>query len=412
MALEVTAVRGYTAPSFESVAGAAERALLERGEEGLAVAAYLRGEKVVDIWAGTADGRPWSEDTLAVIFSCTKGVLALCAQLLYDRGLLDIEAPVTRYWPEYGVNGKESTTVRHLLTHQAGVITFPRYWDVIGLNGEGLEDWELITRKLAEAPPSFAPGTQTLYHALTMGFLVGEVIRRIDGRTPGRLFADEVAGPLGLDVYIGIPPEAEGRAASVLPPPVVDKSALTPDQLRIKEMYEAMGAGARAALRAGKAIELEALPYAAGFVHPDRADTDSHLVDLLNRPEIRRAELPAGNGIATARGLARMYAMLTEGGELEGTRIVSPASIEVFNTPAVMMRPDLPAICLGYHRMVPLFKGPSATAFGHGGAGGSLAFADLERGLSFGFVHNRMRNEPVGTAADLVRAVYECLDSA
>lgn len=409
MTLKVSPAQGSAARAFAPVVHAVERALVERGEEGLAVAVYLEGKKVVDLWAGTADGRPWAENTLAVVFSCTKGALALCAQILYDRGLLDVEAPVTRYWPEYGANGKEATLVRHLLTHQAGVLTFPRYWEVIGLQGEGLDDWDLVTRHLAAAPPTHKPGVQTHYHALTMGFLVGEVIRRVDGRTPGRFFAEEVAEPLGLDLHIGVTREAEARVATVLRPPPVDTSALTPDQLRTHELYLWLGAAAQEAVRAGKAIETEALPYSAAFVHPEREGGDAYLADLMNRPELRRAELPAVNGVGAARDLARMYSMLAQGGELEGIQIVSPRSIERFNTPATTMRADLPVVCLGYHRMPPGLAGPSATAFGHGGAGGSLAFADPERRLSFGFVHNRMRSEPVGTAADLVAAVYRCL---
>lgn len=401
--------RGFTAPGFESVRETLAEVGHRRGEDGCALAAYVDGSKVVDLWWGSADGKPWAEDTLAVMFSSTKGATALCAQILYSRGLLDLDAPVTRYWPEYGQAGKDSTHVHHLLTHTAGVVSFPRYWEVIGPDGLELANWELIVDRLAAAPPSFEPGSRAWYHALTYGYLVGEVIRRIDGRMPGRFFAEEVAQPLGLDFHIGAPDAAIARVASVLPAPPVDPSAIPPEMRQFAEMVAAMTARAREALKTGTGIEMEALLLSATFVHPDAPAGADQLPALFNQPEILRAELPAGNGVASARDLARMYALLACGGELDGVRLVSPESIEVFSIPQVTWEPAMQSFCLGYGKLGPAFAGPGEAAFGHGGAGGAMGFADPARRVGFGFVKNRMRNEPGGAAADLTQAVYACL---
>lgn len=401
--------RGFTAEGFESVAGRLVRALDERGEAGCAVSAYVDGLKVVDLWAGTADGGPWAEDTQAVAFSCTKGALALCAQILHGRGLLELDAPVTRYWPEYGANGKERTLVRHLLAHTAGAVSFPEYWTVIGTDGRGLADWDLVTGRLAASPPSYEPGSTWFYHALSYGYLVGEVIRRIDGRSPGRFFAEEVAGPLGLDLHIGTPEAVLPRVAQILPPPPRDLSVMTPEQVQVTEALDTLIRTARAAVRAGKATEPEALLWSSMFIHPERESAETYLADLLNQPVLRRAEIPAVNAVGGARDFARMYALLAQGGELDGVSLVSRSSLEAFGTGQVEMRPGLPQTLLGYHGMAPPYEGPGPRAFGHGGAGGSLAFADPECKLGFGLVKNRMRNEPGGIAADLVKAVYACL---
>jgi CubicO group peptidase (beta-lactamase class C family) len=400
--------KGHTAPGFESLRGTLERVVRDRGEDGCAVGAYVDGVKVVDLWCGTAGDRPWAEDTLAVMFSSTKGATALCAQILYDRGLLDLDAPVTKYWPEYGQAGKEGTRVRHLLNHTAGVVSFPRYWEVIDRNGAGLDDWDVIVERLAASPPSWKPGTKSRYHALTYGFLVGEVVRRIDGRTLGRFFAEEVAQPLHLDFHIGTPQAVVPRVAAILPAPPLNMAAV-PVPLRVlAPLLKRMTTRAQATLRnGGTGIEMKALALSATFVHPEAEADDDHLPGIANR--WLRAELPAGNGAASGRDLARMYAVLACGGELDGVRLVSRASIERFRPVTSAWRPRLlPRFGMGYGELA-LVKGPSRSAFGHGGAGGSLGFADTERRVSFGLVKNRMRNELRSAAADMVSALYACL---
>lgn len=400
---------GHVASGFESVADALIRAIGERGEAGCAVSAYVGGSKVVDLWAGTADGRPWAQDTLTVVFSCTKGATALCAQILYDRGLLDLDAPVTRYWPEYGAAGKGKTLVRHLLTHSAGVFSYPNYWHDIGIDGSGLENWQQMTSRLAAAAPSWEPGTNWRYHGGTYGHLVGEVIRRIDGRSPGRFFAEEVAQPLCLDFFIGAPESVLPRVATVLPPPPVDPATWTAEQAQMAQMAQATMERAHQIVKAGDATAIDALPWSDHFMHPDLDDIHDYFANLANRPFIRMTELPSGNGIGGARDLARMYAPLAQGGSLDGVRLVSPESIAVFNTEQATVPPPELTFCLGYHRIAPRYSGPSATAFGHAGAGGNLGFADPERRVAFAFVKNQMRNDPAGAAADLVQAVYDCL---
>jgi CubicO group peptidase (beta-lactamase class C family) len=384
-----------------------ERAVTKRGEDGCAVGAYLDGVKVVDLWCGSAGDRPWAEDTLAVMFSATKGVTALCAQILYSRGLLDLDAPVTKYWPEYGQAGKEETLVRHLLNHRAGVVSFPRYWEVLGREAAGLADWQLVVEHLAASPPSWPPGTKRRYHALTYGFLVGEVIRRIDGRTPGRFFADEVARPLGLDLHIGAPEEILPRVAETLPAPQVDLARRHIHWRVLATIVERSTDRKRRILRdGGTGIEMRVLGLSGIFVDPDAAPEDNQFTRIAN--DFLGAELPAGNAVGSGRDLARMYAVLACGGELDGVRLVSPESIERFRPTTHRWLPALIGIGMGYSQ-VGLLRVPTRSAFGHPGAGGSLGFADTERRVSFGLVKNRMRNEPWGVAADMVRALYACL---
>jgi CubicO group peptidase (beta-lactamase class C family) len=402
-----TSASGYTAPGFERMRGVLERAVIRRGEDGCAVGAYVDGVKVVDLWCGSAGDRPWAEDTLAVMFSATKGVTALCAQILYSRGLLDLDAPVTRYWPEYGQAGKEETLVRHLLNHRAGVVSFPRYWEVLGRDASGLADWELVVEHLAASPPSWPPGTKKRYHALTYGFLVGEVIRRIDGRTPGRFFADEVAKPLGLDLHIGAPPDVVPRVAATLPAEAVDVAGRAIHWRVVAKVLERSANRARTILRdGGTGIEMRALGLSGVFVNPDAGPEDNQLTRIAN--DFLGAELPAGNAVASGRDLARMYAVLACGGELDGVRLVSRESIERFRPTTHRWLPPLIGHGMGYSQ-VGLLRVPTRSAFGHPGAGGALGFADTERRVSFGLVKNRMRNEPWGVATDLVRALYACL---
>ena len=362
-------MEGFVAPGFERVAETFERETEAAGEDGAAMAMTVEGELVVDVWRGD-----WAEDSLACIFSCTKGLTALCIHLLADRGLLDVDAPVAQYWPEFGSNGKEATLVRHVLTHTAGLLSFPRYWEALGPDSTGLADHELVAAHLAAAPPVWPPGTGFAYHAHTFGYVLGELVRRIDGRSAGAFFAEEVAKPLGLDLFIGMPDDVAPRVVPISPPrgPV----DMTP--------Y----AGASDELRAaGSPTTAEAWSYASLFAPLDHPNIVAFLAELMNRPEIRRAELPSGNAIGDARSLARMYVPLALG----GAGIVSPESIAQFSEPQTLDGAPL-SMGLGYA----LF-GPDARQFGHTGAGGNIGLADPDRRRTYAYVKTRMiENAEVG----------------
>jgi CubicO group peptidase (beta-lactamase class C family) len=386
-------VEGEAGGAFAALRRTLAEVAARRGEGGCALAVYRRGEQVVDLWRST-ESTPWREDTLVTVASCTKGAVAFCAQLLHDRGLLDVDAPVERYWPEYAASGKQDTLVRHLLEHTAGVLTFPRYWDVTGIDRSGLADWEGMTAGLATAPPSWQPGTQLVYHPQSFGFLVGEVIRRIDGRTVGRFLADEVAAPLGLELYIGAPESILPRVA-----PPLDAPAPSSDLLHAWSI-------ARERVRAGDVLSMAALPWSMDFRHPDLEVDDLQLGYATTRRYLT-AENPSANGITSARHLARLYALLAGGGELAGARLVSQRSIDRFRPPA-----DGDGWGLGYARVPPQLHahGVSESAFGHAGGGGHLAFVDPERELGFAFVQNAIHND-FDTAGALAAAVYACLDA-
>ena len=399
-------VDGSVAPGFEAVQDQFGGSELGRG--GASFSAYVDGEKVVDLWAGDArPGTPWAKDTMATAMSATKGFTALCAQILYDRGLLDIDAPVSCYWPEYAQAGKEATLVRHILNHTSGVLGFQDPGELLDWSGNGWEDYDGIARRLAASPPAWEPGTRIGYHAVSIGWLVQELVRRITGLTVGAFFAREVAEPLGLSIFIGTP---------------------DPEQTRLAGVIAATGPGMEA--RAAWFRQLAADPSSAlvqSAIHMHGGSLFEHM-DFLNLPKVRRAEIPSVNGSADARSMARMYSMLAQGGKLDGIRIVSPESVEVFRTktfsgPSALTpkgMPDwLPApemrYALGYEgdfgeSPKPWRFGPTPEAFGHLGAGGQIGFADPTRRLGFGFVQTDGNDWAISTA--LIESVYACLGSA
>lgn len=407
---------GFVAPGFEPVREAFTAGLPRLGEGGGAFAAYVGDELAVDLWGGkAAPDQPWAQDTLTVIMSSTKGMATLCAQILYERGQLDIEAPVARYWPEFGQAGKEGVTVRHVLTHTSGLLGFgdqrlPFAWD-----GRGWDDYDAIAAGLAAAPISWAPGTKFGYHATTYGWLLGEIVRRITGHTIGRFFHDEVATPLGLDIWIGTPPSEQDRVAMLFEPPPDDLPRLARPFLR---SFERKLNDPRT--HAGQA-----------FLAEDGTNIMKQAGPLLNGRAALAAELPFGNGTATARSLARVYALLASDGELDGVRLLSPATVKLFSSQQIAM-PDEMLVqaappgtrwvlkapvrrTLGYllnphlRGEKPRF-GPGPQSYGHDGAGGQLAFCDPDRRISFGFVRSAMSNSSKFSLR-LIEAVYACADS-
>lgn len=337
------------------------------GEEiGLQVAAYVDGVLVVDTWAGVADpttGRLVNGETLFTSWSTTKGFVATCVHILADRGLIEYDAAVADYWPEFAANGKAGVTVRHLLTHQAGLPHLPD-----DVTPEMMTDWDGMCAALAGHAPLWPPGTQTGYHAWTFGWLLGELVRRVDGRPIAKFAQDELCRPLGIaDFYLGLPDGLEGRVAP-----------LTQDARHLANTLQATGLARRVA--------------------PPQVTT----AEAVNRPDLRRASIPGGGGIMNARAIARHYAMLACGGSLGGVRILSSGRIEMM----CALQSDGEDIVNGGRTRFGLGymlggdpgqgglaeMGASGGEFGHPGNGGSLGFADPVRRLGFGLTKNLMRS--------------------
>ncbi|MFD7968186.1 serine hydrolase domain-containing protein [Streptomyces clavifer] len=385
-------VRGTVTPGFEAVRDAFVRNFEQRGERGAAVTVYRHGRKVVDLWAGTRDvdgTEPWAVDTVQIVRSAGKGVAAAVPLLLHQRGQVDLDAPVGTYWPEFKANGKERVLVRHLLAHRAGLAALDGT-----LTPEEAVDGGSGPRAAAAQRPLWEPGTDHGYHAQTYSWLVAELVRRVTGRTIGRWIAEEIARPLGLDFWFGLPADEAHRIGRIGPvePPVTEGGGGTLRVRPKRSVVEAYRDPASLTRRAFGAID----PF------PDEND-----------PAYRAAELPASNGVATARGLARCYAAMI--GEVDGHRLFAPATLTLARTEE-SAGPDRVLVVntrfgLGY-----MLHGPAAPllapgSFGHPGRGGSLGFADPEAGIALGYVTNGLQK---GVTADpraqaLVRAVRSVL---
>ncbi|AWL38948.1 MULTISPECIES: serine hydrolase [unclassified Streptomyces] len=385
-------VRGTVAPGFEAVRDAFVRNFEQRGERGAAVAVYRHGRKVVDLWAGTRDvdgTEPWAVDTTQIVRSAGKGVAAAVPLLLHQRGQVDLDAPVGTYWPEFKANGKERVLVRHLVAHRAGLAALDT-----PLTPEEAADGVSGPRAVAAQRPQWEPGTDHGYHAQTYSWLVGELVRRVTGRTIGRWVAEEIARPLGLDFWFGLPEDEAHRVGRIGPvePPAVDGNGGTLRMRPKRNVVEAYADPGSLTRRAFGAID----PF------PDE-----------NAPAYRAAELPASNGVATARGLARCYAAMI--GEVDGHRLFAPATLTLARTEE-SAGPDRVLVVstrfgLGYmlHGSAAPLLAPGS--FGHPGRGGSLGFADPESGVALGYVTNGLQK---GVTADprsqaLVRAVRSAL---
>ncbi|MFD6567871.1 serine hydrolase domain-containing protein [Micromonospora profundi] len=355
-----------------------------RGEVGAAVALYVRGRKVVDLYGGLADtltGRPWAAGTPVVVFSCTKGILAICAYLLAQQGRLDLDAPVTRYWPEFGQHGKEHVPVRWLLTHQVGLPALDR-----PLTLDEILAWDPVVKAIEAQTPLWQPGTAHSYHAMTYGWLVGEVIHRVTGQLPGAFFRDALAEPLALRTWLGLPASEQDTVAwNLAPPPEAD-----PFVDPVAERGITMG---------------------GAFAFP--ADADG-LVSF-NDPAIQAAGIPGAGAVSTAEGLARLYAACVS--DIRGGPLLSAASVD----DAVVVRSR------GQQRHGPpdtgqrwgtgfLLHSPPARpllgagSFGHDGAGGNLAFGDARHAVGFGYVVNQMYGASDERANRLTEAVRSCLE--
>lgn len=374
-------IEGDVHAGFEGVRDAFAANFTEHREVGAAVAAYHHGVKVVDLWGGVADpttGRPWQQDTIVGVYSSTKGVTAVGASLAIERGLLDPDATVATYWPEFAANGKGAITVRQVLSHQAGLPLVEGEFTL-----EEALGWTPIVEALAAMAPIWEPGTQHGYHMRTYGWLAGELLRRATGApTPGTFLREEVTGPAGVDFWVGLPASEEHRVARLIPPAT-----------SLKETLAAFG---------------DSLLLARVFANPgDLFDYD----EMWNTRQLRAAELPSSNGIGDARGLARLYASCI--GEVDGHRTLQPGTVALATAEQVR-GPDAVIMvesCFGLGFMLGKSFGTANPdgCFGHAGAGGSLAWADPASGLAFGYVMNDLRFDGSGDprSETLVRAVRD-----
>ena len=365
----VTEIFGEVAPGFERVKAAFAANFEQHGEVGAACSVYHRGKKVVDLWGGVADegsGRLWARDSIVLVFSSTKGATAVCAHILAQRGELDLDAPVAEYWPEFAAAGKQGIPVRWLLTHQVGLPVLDK-----PLAMEDFLAWEPPVNALAAQRPKWDGRTAHGYHAMTYGWLVGEVVRRVSGKSLGTFFADEVAGPLGLDFWIGLPEDKESRMSPMIMLDFENPSAVEPKTEKARELMKAV-------------------------VDPDSYLTQEQTTTPLdiNTRGFRAAEFPAANGITDARSLARMYASLIGEG-VDGVRLFNDATMTRASTEQVFDRDQVTGVPTRFGLGFSLYRKNSNMiqdgVFGHGGAGGSVGFADPKAGIGFGYVMNKMQ---------------------
>jgi CubicO group peptidase (beta-lactamase class C family) len=375
-------VEGECAPRFAAVREAFTANFASGREVGASFAASVDGRLVVDLWGGHADAArtcPWERDTIVNLWSVTKAMTALTAHVLVDRRLLDVQAPVAEYWPEFAQAGKADVRVRHLLAHQAGLAAIRA-----PLPKDAFYDWSCMTTALAAEAPWWEPGSASGYHALTFGFLVGEIVRRITGRTLGAFLRDEVTGPLGADFHIGLPESEDARVAEMIPPTAAEAAAAGPQaQIDPESML-------------GKLMRNP-------VVTPPMA----------NQPAWRRAEVPAANGHGNARSVVRVLSALACGGTLDGERVLAAATIARAIEPQWSGRDlvlNIPMCwALGFMRSSSvLLLGPNPRAFGHGGWGGSLGIADPDGRVAWAYVMNKMSPGTTGDSrtAAMLAALY------
>jgi CubicO group peptidase (beta-lactamase class C family) len=381
----VSGIEGECARRFRAVRETFAKSFAAGRELGASFAATLDGETVVDLWGGHADAartRRWRRDTLVNVFSTTKAMAALCLHQLADRGGLDLDAPVARRWPEFAQGGKQAIPVHWLLSHRAGLAALRA-----PLPAEALYDWPRMTAALAAEEPWWEPGSRSGYHAMTYGYLVGEVLRRSDGRTLGAFFHDEVAGPLGADFWIGLPPSEDARVAELVPPTA-----------------EAVAAAGAAAVPAPGSLLAQVMG------NPPLAPATA------NRTAWRRAESPAANGHGNARSVARVMAALACGGTLGSVRVLSEAALARATAEQCSGEDLVLGVPMRWGQGFMLASdtlplGPSRRAFGHGGWGGSLGIADPDARVSWAYVMNQMSAGTLGDtrAFELATAFYTAL---
>jgi CubicO group peptidase (beta-lactamase class C family) len=372
---------GSIDPQFAALRDAFAANFTDGLEQGAAVAVTLDGQVVVDLWDGHTDAeghRPWARDTLVNVWSTTKGPVSLAIAMLVDRGLLDYEAPVARYWPEFAAAGKDEITLGCMMAHQAGL---PGCDTPIGY--EEIYAWDPMVERLAAMNPMWTPGEHCGYHALTFGHLAGEVVRRVDGRSIGTFIAEEISQPLNAAFFVGLPCSEDDRVAEIIAGPGTNHST---------------------ELAVGK-------PYAAPAYLNPKLDAE-----IANQRSWRAAEVPGGNGHGDALGLARIYGALSQGGMIDDHRLIGPQALaaacaERFRGLEIGFDNPM-AFGAGFMLNVDGLFGPSPRALGHSGWGGSFAFADPDTGLGVAYVMNRMQgfgDDPDPRRVRLLETLYACM---
>lgn len=382
----MTAAHGFCDPRYASVKEAFEKDLAKT-TGGAALCVYHRGSVVADLWGGVRnqDGDSWDQDTLAMCFSTTKGVVSFCVHLLANDGLIDYEAPVSTYWPEFAQNGKQNVKVKHILSHSAGLHRLRTIID----HAERMLDWEYMVDALAKAAPAYEPGTRAGYHALTYGWLAGELVRRVSSMPVAGFMAERVAKPLGLEgLYLGCPEDQRHRLAP----------------LESVSIGAAFRSGPLSLV--GRGVSESVMWVSSRLnspVNPRRmmnALAPRGIEDVLYTGDVLDASIPAANGFFDARSLAKVYAVMAGWGQVDGVRLLHPSTIAAFSRVQNIKGPDLVLVVpmrwrLGYH-MVGTNRGVLPNAFGHFGFGGSGAWCDPSRDLALAYVCSRGTGTPVG----------------
>jgi len=375
-------IEGYCDKRFKSVKEGFQSNFDNDLEVGASFAVTLNGKLVVDLWGGYANAaktKQWKKNTIVNVYSTTKVMTAICIHMLVDRGLLDLDAPVAKYWPEFAQAGKENLPVRYLLSHTSGLAG----WDKV-FRTKKLYDWDLMVKLLAAQKPWWEPGTKSGYHSLTFGHLLGELVRRITKKSLGTFFREEVANPLGADFYIGLPEEHDVRVADLIPPPPINLSdfgAIDPQSVAMRTLT-------------------------------------NPIIDVLatKTREWRSAEIPGANGHGNARSVSRITAALACGGELDGIRLLSEKTIkqsieeQSYGTDLVLNIPIRFGLGWGLQsKELPI--GPNPNLFYWGGYGGSVVIVDLDAKMSICYVMNKMVSTLTGDprSTKLIEAVYNSL---
>lgn len=369
-------VNGRYDPAFESIVQVFMDNFNQRGELGASVCLRLDGEAVVDLWGGKVaedSDNAWEEDTLSIVFSCTKAATALCAQLLIDRGELDLHAPVAQYWPEFARKGKEGVTVLMMLNHSVGLPAFRE-----PIKPGGYYDWDYMVKRLEEEQPFWEPGTRNGYHMISFGWTVGELVRRVSGMSLGHFFRQEVAEKLGLDFWIGLPAALEPRVSPMVPYAPQGNETFSDFMLALL----------------GDPESISSLSWANSGGHESGVDSR----------EAHAAEIGGGGGISNARSLSKMFVPLANGGTYQGERFISNDTILRMSQISMATQRDATLLvptrfAQGFMKSMDNRKGKSGNtdsailgnaAFGHVGAGGSIGFAEPDENMAFSYTMNKM----------------------